>query len=55
MKNIETLGPSQALTGPASRGDSQTIALHLQALPKDERSLYKLLSDHAQRLSEEKE
>ena len=55
MKNIETLGPSEALTGPASRGDSQTIALHLQALPEDERSLYKLLSDNAKRLSERKE
>ena len=54
MKNIETLGPSEARTGPASRGDSQTIALHLRALPEDERSLYKLLSDNAKRLSEKK-
>lgn len=32
MKNVEQLGPTTALTGPLSRGDSSTIITHLRAL-----------------------
>ena len=31
-QNIATLGPERALTGPASRGDLQTIKRHAEAL-----------------------
>jgi hypothetical protein len=32
MRNIETKGTVQALTGPISRGDAGTVARHLAAL-----------------------
>jgi predicted short-subunit dehydrogenase-like oxidoreductase (DUF2520 family) len=32
VANVRTLGPAQALTGPISRGDSGTVAKHLEAL-----------------------
>jgi predicted short-subunit dehydrogenase-like oxidoreductase (DUF2520 family) len=32
LQNIESLGTSEALTGPISRGDSDTIQKHLGAL-----------------------
>ncbi|MEJ2199390.1 MAG: DUF2520 domain-containing protein, partial [Desulfuromonadaceae bacterium] len=31
IRNLTTLGPQQALTGPIARGDVQTVASHLQA------------------------
>mgnify|MGYP000249366758 FL=1 len=54
IKNIESLGSIEALTGPAARGDDQTITQHLKALSEPEHSLYKMLSDEARRLAEEK-
>jgi predicted short-subunit dehydrogenase-like oxidoreductase (DUF2520 family) len=39
--NIQQLGPTQALTGPISRGDGTTIAAHLAALENmNEQKLY---------------
>ena len=32
VKNMGKLGPAQALTGPVSRGDAQTILRHIKAL-----------------------
>jgi len=32
LENISQLGPANALTGPIARGDSQTIARHIEAL-----------------------
>lgn len=32
LKNVETSSPEKALTGPVSRGDMETVAVHLQAL-----------------------
>lgn len=41
ITNIQHLGPTEALTGPISRGDVNTIALHLAALEnKEEKTLY---------------
>lgn len=35
------LGPRRALTGPAARGDWQTLARHLSAIPEAERAAYR--------------
>ncbi len=35
------LGPRRALTGPAARGDWQTLARHLDAVPEPERAAYR--------------
>lgn len=46
FKNLETLGPVQALTGPISRGDDRTVQKHLEALealPEGLRRAYKAL------------
>jgi predicted short-subunit dehydrogenase-like oxidoreductase (DUF2520 family) len=41
------LDPGEALTGPAARGDEQTIKSHLMSLPESERHLYECLLDEA--------
>ena len=45
------VGPSAALTGPAARGDEETVAAHLVALPADERATYRALAAEACRLA----
>ena len=40
LENLERLGPTRALTGPISRGDVETVRLHLRALEPRERSVY---------------
>src|SRR6185437_7232674 len=35
------LGPRQALTGPAARGDWSTLARHIDAIPAEERAGYR--------------
>lgn len=42
VDDVAALGPRDALTGPAARGDWATIARHLDALPLDERASYGL-------------
>ena len=44
---VSTFGPEQALTGPARRGDTETIRHHLDLLASDPdlRQVYALLSD----------
>jgi len=37
---VEALGPRRALTGPAMRGDWDTLSRHLDALPARERAGY---------------
>ena len=37
VDNVDALGPADALTGPVARGDADTVARHLDALPADER------------------
>lgn len=44
LDNALALGPERALTGPIMRGDAETVALHLQALPqKEQQALYRAL------------
>jgi len=40
VDDVARLGPRQALTGPAARGDWATLARHLEALPPEERAGY---------------
>jgi len=50
IDNVAELGPAAALTGPAARGDQQTIDRHLAAIAADERQLYETLVEAARRL-----
>jgi len=43
-ENIAALGPVSALTGPIERGDTATVAKHLDALTGDTKEIYLLLS-----------
>jgi predicted short-subunit dehydrogenase-like oxidoreductase (DUF2520 family) len=43
LENLERMGPVQALTGPISRGDLETVSMHLRALEPRERALYAAL------------
>jgi predicted short-subunit dehydrogenase-like oxidoreductase (DUF2520 family) len=45
------VGAEKALTGPVARGDADTVARHLDALPPDERPAYRALAREALRLS----
>ena len=51
VENVAALGPIEALTGPAARGDDATIARHLAALPEGERELYEVLSEACRKLA----
>jgi predicted short-subunit dehydrogenase-like oxidoreductase (DUF2520 family) len=50
LDDVAELGPAAALTGPVRRGDLDTVARHLAALPPDERAAYAALSEEAARL-----
>jgi len=52
IDNVAELGPTTALTGPAARGDWETIERHLGALPDEERDAYEALVRLARRLVE---
>lgn len=52
LDNIADVGPAAALTGPAARGDWDTVRTHLDALPTDDdRRLYFALCEHAAHLA----
>jgi predicted short-subunit dehydrogenase-like oxidoreductase (DUF2520 family) len=51
VDNVEALGAARALTGPAARGDDETIERHLRALDESERPLYRVLSNAARTLA----
>ncbi|HEX6237652.1 MAG TPA: pantoate--beta-alanine ligase [Acidimicrobiales bacterium] len=51
LDNVAELGPAAALTGPAARGDTGTIARHVRALPPGERPAYRAMADEASRLA----
>lgn len=53
LQDVADVGPARALTGPVARGDRETVARHLAALPDDERALYAVLSAAAERLVDE--
>jgi predicted short-subunit dehydrogenase-like oxidoreductase (DUF2520 family) len=52
LEDVALVGPEQALTGPASRGDVETIDAHLAAIPEAERSTYVALAHAAFELAE---
>lgn len=47
LDNVADLGVRAALTGPVSRGDWDTVAAHLAALPEVERDAYRALAERA--------
>jgi predicted short-subunit dehydrogenase-like oxidoreductase (DUF2520 family) len=51
LDNVTALHPAAALTGPVARGDDETVARHLDALPADERETYRALVREARRLA----
>jgi len=51
VDNVEAFGAERALTGPAARGDDETIERHLRALDESERPLYRVLSNAARTLA----
>ncbi|MGH1489087.1 MAG: DUF2520 domain-containing protein [Acidimicrobiales bacterium] len=51
LENVRASGAKPALTGPASRGDLETIAAHLQAIGEPEEDLYLTLADAAAALA----
>ena len=52
VANVAELGPAAALTGPAARGDDETIRRHLAALAPGERASYEAMVAEARRLAE---
>jgi predicted short-subunit dehydrogenase-like oxidoreductase (DUF2520 family) len=50
VDNVAALGPAAALTGPVARGDWDTVARHLAALPPEERAAYEAMAALAARL-----
>ena len=51
VNNVAELGPAAALTGPAARGDIDTIRRHLEAIAPAEQAAYEALSEQARRLA----
>ena len=51
VENVDELGPAAALTGPAARGDVETIRRHLEAIAPSERAAYEALAQQARRLA----
>ena len=51
VDNVDELGPAAALTGPAARGDAETVRRHLEALAPAERAAYEALYQQARRLA----
>lgn len=54
LQNLETLGPDEALAGPVSRGDAETVHLHLRMLEPDEREIYRCLGGHLLEIARER-
>lgn len=55
LDNVAEVGPAAALTGPVARGDRQTVARHLAAIPEAERPAYALVADLAHRLVDQRD
>jgi predicted short-subunit dehydrogenase-like oxidoreductase (DUF2520 family) len=51
VENAFGVGAAAALTGPIARGDLQTVARHLAALPPSERDAYRALAREAAKLA----
>lgn len=50
VENVAALGPARALTGPAARGDAETLARHRAALDPRELAAYDAMVGLAKRL-----
>jgi predicted short-subunit dehydrogenase-like oxidoreductase (DUF2520 family) len=50
VENVAALGPAKALTGPAARGDVETLDRHRAALDPSELAAYDAMVDLARRL-----
>ena len=50
LADVAVLGAAGALTGPVRRGDTDTVARHLEALPVEERPAYEAMAREASRL-----
>jgi predicted short-subunit dehydrogenase-like oxidoreductase (DUF2520 family) len=53
VENVATLGPARALTGPAARGDVDTLDRHRAAIDPSELAAYDAMVDLARRLVDE--
>jgi predicted short-subunit dehydrogenase-like oxidoreductase (DUF2520 family) len=51
LRGVESRGLEKGLTGPVVRGDVSVVQAHLEALPPELGSLYRLLSRRALRLT----
>jgi len=51
VRNTAALGPTDALTGPAARGDVETILAHIQTIPESERPSYLAMAREAWKLA----
>lgn len=51
VDNVATLGPAAALTGPAARGDEQTLDLHRSVLDPSELASYDVMVELCRRLA----
>lgn len=51
VDDVARLGPARALTGPAARGDEETLARHRAVLAADDRALYDAVAGAARRLA----
>ncbi len=51
VANVTEMGATAALTGPAARGDWETIAGHLDAIGEGERALYRAVAKAAAELA----
>ncbi|MCL4448996.1 MAG: DUF2520 domain-containing protein [Actinobacteria bacterium] len=51
LEDVIAVGPSQALTGPQARGDSETVNAHRSVLAFDELEVYDAMSNQAYRLA----
>ena len=54
LADVAEVGPVDALTGPVARGDRDTVARHLAALPEEERTIYAVLAGAAERLVDQR-
>lgn len=52
LDDVTAVGPAEALTGAASRGDMSTIDAHLAVIPEAERSTYVAMANAAFELAE---
>lgn len=51
LDNLDELGPLGALTGPIARGDAETVRMHLNAIPGEERGVYLAMGRETLRLT----